>query len=197
MKCDHDDYCSPSFYAFSEDSITLSKVAIADCEKNQKHGLVLDLGAGCGVVGIEFVKGAKDSSLWRLTCCEKQNEFAPYLKKNLSSHKIIAEYQFTSFQNFSSKVLYDVILFNPPYFDEKKGRSVKDLNRHSCRFFSKDFFSDLVLFINEKLAVNGYFYFLYRSDQVTIDHYFQKNKYQVSHLAQLSKSLSLIRVLKL
>jgi len=99
MKNNSDDYESPDFYAFSADSILLAKTGIADILTTKISGNVLDLGAGCGVVGIEFLNFSPKKQSWNLSCCEMQTDFRPYLLGNLRKYEISAKTYFIPFQN--------------------------------------------------------------------------------------------------
>jgi tRNA1(Val) A37 N6-methylase TrmN6 len=197
MKKNLDSYHSPDFYAFSEDSICLAKIASADIINTTKDIKVLDLGAGNGVVGIEFVKLGPVHCNRSLTCCEMQIEFKPYLLKNLNHFNIKANCYFEPFQSLELNELFDVILFNPPYFSQEAGRPAHNFNRQQCRFFNNLFFFDLEKFISRYLVKNGNFYLLYRTDQVQIDLFFPIEKYQTKLLWDDQEFLKLICVLKL
>jgi tRNA1(Val) A37 N6-methylase TrmN6 len=197
MKKNLDNYQSPDFYSFSEDSILLARIASEDIGKKISGTKVLDLGAGNGVVGIEFIKSSQVEKQWYLSCCEKQMEFKPYLQQNLISNDVKAEYYFQTFQSLDLNICFDVILFNPPYFSQESGRPSQNSNRHQCRFYQKDFFFDLERFVYKYLINNGNFYLLYRSDQTQIDVFFPSAKYQKKQLWQDQEFLRLICVLKL
>ena len=74
------DYAQPDFYHFAEDSLFLVQIVAASCGGGEPL-TVLDLGAGCGILGIEL---SRKIAMRQLFFCEKQNEFIPYLEQNIS-----------------------------------------------------------------------------------------------------------------
>lgn len=77
------DYSQPDFYRFNEDSTKL--VAFIQNHLKKTPQSIIDLGAGCGVIGIELKKLYHEAYL---TLVEGQSEFLPYLKAILSYLKL-------------------------------------------------------------------------------------------------------------
>jgi tRNA1Val (adenine37-N6)-methyltransferase len=116
-----DDYFQPEDgYRFSQDSIDLARFAPFDMP-----GQAADLGAGCGVVGLEALTMGRLKGLERLFFVEAQQLFSQSLKENLKRHKslyphgpelceIWADWRTIGLQAFNGPL--DLILANPPYF---------------------------------------------------------------------------------
>ena len=71
----HHEYKQPSFYHFNEDSILLVKEALKLEEGIES---VLDLCAGCGVIGVEYA--ISNSKIKRLSFVELQKQFIKYIE---------------------------------------------------------------------------------------------------------------------
>lgn len=131
------EYLQPTFYHFSDDSIWLVEKAIEQIRNINREISVLDLGAGCGIVGIELA--LKHTKNIRICFLEKQSEFQPFLEENINN--FISEVETKTYikdiQNFDTKYKYDLIISNPPYFESGKGRPSPSLNRNTCRTFQE------------------------------------------------------------
>jgi tRNA1(Val) A37 N6-methylase TrmN6 len=157
------DYQQPDFYKFSEDSIYLSKHAIGKIKGNIN---ILDVGSGCGVIGLEIIQGTSFSP--HVDFLEIQPEFRPYFEANkkylnaFNANFILGDY---------SKVIlgkkYDLIVSNPPYFLTGENRLGECLNKNTCRFFLNGDLDDLLSFFKKHLTKEGVGIFLCRKGQVT------------------------------
>lgn len=127
-------YSQPKFYHFSEDSIHLVKLIKLD-QREQVH--VLDVGAGCGVVGIEL---ALRNSLASITFLEKEESFKPYLKENIEKFIPLIETDIVikDIMQYKFERKFDLIISNPPYFDFGKGRISPENEKQNCRTFSSE-----------------------------------------------------------
>ncbi|MCP4913450.1 MAG: methyltransferase [Oligoflexia bacterium] len=125
------DYLQPEFYKFNEDSIALAK--FANQKINLSIGDVLDLGCGCGVIGIEFLRMNKNLTL---TLLEKNYKFKEYIDHNLNLFHINAQLIISDWEEHQDH--YDIILSNPPYFFEESSRPSTSMDRDQCRRWSKE-----------------------------------------------------------
>lgn len=160
------DYSQPDAYHFSEDSILLAKLAMSH-PHTRKLNLkwVLDLCAGCGVVGIEFLLSYKESC--SLDFVEEQEIFSAHIDQNVKNlipierqpliRKIIA-----SFSSFTSLVEYDLILCNPPYYFRGEGRLPPDPIKEKCHFIERADYIHLVQKLAHLLSKDGIAFFLSR-----------------------------------
>jgi tRNA1Val (adenine37-N6)-methyltransferase len=147
-------YTQPRDYHFSEDSILLAKYAQSHCDCRK----VLDLCAGCGVVGIEYALLSKN--IKKLSFLEKQTSFFKNaLGKNcdylLASKKINIEQIFISFEQYNVDEKFDLILCNPPYFNLSHNRIGNSINRSICTHFKEDFYEELFEFMSRSLNEGG------------------------------------------
>lgn len=160
----HTNYDQPDFYRFSDDSIKLVNFVFEKVSK-QKLNHVLDLCAGSGVVGIEFALRQKD--LTRLSFCEIQNDFIPFIQKNALNliPDVNISIHHRGYQNLYLEEKFDLILSNPPYFYPGKGLLSPNESKNRCRFFIDSNLKELVLCIARLLSANGVGYFLGRLNQ--------------------------------
>lgn len=155
------EYAQPDFYRFSEDSLRLVNHVLQRVDRAVR---VLDLGAGCGIIGIELAKILSPESL---TLVEAQHEFIPFLESNTSSFiksttrvSILQK----SFSGWNPTTSYDLIVCNPPYFFPGHGIESPDKRKQVCRTFVLDSW-DLLLRLTWKcLAPGGRAYFVIRND---------------------------------
>lgn len=157
-----DDYLQPEFYRFNEDSIRLVKWIQATEFRPYR---ILDLGAGCGVIGIELALVLSPNEL---TLLEVQPEFLPYLEENCKkilpktiSHSIIVN----SFHELSTTKKFDLIVCNPPYYLPGKGELAKNKNRAIARSFLIDSWPLLLNKMSELLDTNGKIFLILKLDE--------------------------------
>lgn len=156
-------YSQPSFYSFNEDSLELVKFS-KDLIKGDTDSLdLLDLCAGCGVIGIETKLQIK--AIGKLTFLELQNEFIPFIEKNLLKSEC------NNFEIFQSSLgdqifedeKFDLIFSNPPYFLSQSGKPSSDKNRQICRFFEVDGWNTFFKKVKKWLKPEGLFFFTVRN----------------------------------
>ena len=123
------DYSQPSFYHFSEDSLTLAKFILS--LNLTKEISFLEFGSGCGVIGIEL---AQDQPLWQGTLIEVQSEFIGHINSNIATFKVNhLDVKNINVEDFSVEEQVDLIFFNPPYFLEGAGRTPDNRQKQICR----------------------------------------------------------------
>lgn len=152
------EYQQPLFYHFNEDSIRL-----VDWVIKQKHAAqsILDIGAGCGVIAIEYLL-KKKSEVLELTFIEEQNQFLEHIHKNMNTFLPKQKYKIENSKldyNRSEKK-YDLVLSNPPYFREGEGRVSQSKEKQKCRTFQDE---NLIEWFKKSLSYlskEGSFYFL-------------------------------------
>ena len=126
------DYLQPHFYRFSEDSIQLAQFALENLRQSPPRN-ILDIGAGCGVVGIELIRQGELRS--SLTALEYQEGFFESLNHNLDVFLEDTDYQVIHSQigKFNPNIKFDCIVCNPPYFAANTGRVSPDGEKQICR----------------------------------------------------------------
>jgi tRNA1(Val) A37 N6-methylase TrmN6 len=172
------DYFQPDEYHFSLDSVFLAqKVAklIEDDPKQENKSKaamrVLDLCAGCGIIGLEL---SLHSSLnLKIDFLEIQEIYRPFFEKNVEMiypdiSKKFGQFQFLNL-NYQSLLsppfedTYDLIVCNPPYFFKGEGLLSPSEFKNRCRFFLDSDFKTLIEGIIYALKKNSSAYLLVRS----------------------------------
>lgn len=157
------DYVQPQFYRFSEDSLILAKLA-SKLQFSSSSICCLDLGAGCGVIGIETALLRKDITYLELL--EYQAEFIPFIEENVkqlpqTNVSIVNK----KFSQYKTEKKFDLILGNLPYFDKCSSRSGQNLNTNTCRQFAVDSIVDVVNILERNLKSEGVALLLVHDDQ--------------------------------
>ncbi len=155
-------YEQPDFYRFNEDSLKLVSFVMAS---KFAFGSILDLGAGCGVIGIEL---AQKAGVTDLTLLEIQNDFIPHLEKNsesISKVKVVH----SSFGAWAPQRAYDCIVSNPPYYQPNRGEKSLDPRRNIARSFTQDDWKILLRLIDLCLSSEGKAFIVLRHDRLTFD----------------------------
>ena len=174
------DYIQPDFYHFSQDSVDLAKYVSS---LNYGPTKVLDLFAGCGVVGIEFMQNSPSTK--EIYFLEKEPEYFNFLEENChklnrSFHILKGDFEAFDFNEF------DLIISNPPFYSLDEGRIPKCKQKRNCHFMSAQKLAKLMekfsLAVNHSCEV----YFLGRRDLFWIRPYISSN--QISIVKELSKT---------
>lgn len=144
------DYHQPEGYRFSLDSVFLSQrvAKFLETHNNLSDLKVLDLCAGCGVVGLELQFHLPD--IKKIDFLEIQEVYLPYFEKN-SAQAISLNTDF-NFLNMNYADLltkefennYDVVVSNPPYFFLGEGLLSPNEFKNRCRFFIDSNFQNLI-----------------------------------------------------
>jgi tRNA1(Val) A37 N6-methylase TrmN6 len=131
------EYNQPKHYHFSRDSIDLARFA-HQLLVNKKNIDIIDLGCGCGVVGIEFTR--LHNSVSTLTLLEKEEEFFPFIKENCARFLDENSYKLVNrlFSNHKLEKKFDLVISNPPYYLENTGRCSGELKKDQCHFFCEE-----------------------------------------------------------
>lgn len=134
------DYSQPDFYRFTRDSILLAELVLKELDDcGDCH--ILDVGSGCGVIGLEVARRAPENTVQSLSLVEKQEEFRPFLLENVAKllpHGIHVEILIHNFLSFTPTRNFTHIVCNPPYFLQGQGLSSPNSNRKDCRSWNFD-----------------------------------------------------------
>lgn len=156
------DYSQPDFYRFNEDSIKLVKHVL---KRNSDVQNLLDLGAGCGVMGIELSRNLMPQIL---TMVEVQEDYLPHLRKNSEMFLpsgVEVELVQKSFSSWGPQIQYDLIVSNPPYYLPGHGEKNQDERKEIARSFVMDGWSVLMEKISKSLSDSGKAYLVLKNDQ--------------------------------
>lgn len=160
------DYSQPDFYRFNQDSLKLVKWVSRQVSKASQ---LLDLGAGCGIIGIELANLLRPDNLNLL---EVQTDFLPHIQENIKTqlkHQIPVEVVNESFGKWSPEKKYDLITCNPPYFLPGRGEPYKDSRRELARSFVLDNWKIFFHTIDQAMTESGQTYLVVKDDSVILD----------------------------
>lgn len=186
----------PSFYKATTDSISLVEYVVKYSKKIKSDQIkICDVGAGCGVVGIELCRRLRTSH--EVLLLELQNEFNEHLLKNMdllpasTSASILISDLFkieSKYHNY-----FDLIVSNTPYFEEQRSRKSPDYKKNLCRISTQKIVESWIFKIIEMLSVNGEAFLLL---PLSFANFPQLNNVDTKQLKALKNSL-IIRIIKL
>ncbi len=163
-------YSQPDAYRFSHDSVFLAR-AVFDRVAGQvtEKYKVLDLCAGCGIVGLDFLFHCKEELGFTPATCdfiEVQDEYAKHFRENrrrLGEVKCELKFLAINYSALGAQAeKYDLVICNPPYFRVGQGKLSASKFKNRCRFFMDSDFSTLLKSIAYSLKPTGEAYVLLR-----------------------------------
>lgn len=95
-------------FRYNTDSILLYHFAA----QHRLRGRLLDVGCGCGVVGLLL---ARDFGV-QLTGVDVQEEMIGFAKQNGELNQIDAQFHAADFREFAPEAKFDAIVCNPPFY---------------------------------------------------------------------------------
>lgn len=144
-------------YCYNSDSIFLYDFISAFHPK----GRVLDVGAGCGVVGLLV---ARDNPKVELEAVEKQESFIHYATTNARVNKIAYKMHANDFLEQEENIKYDYIISNPPFYHDGVTKSENEMLYHARYNFNlplEAFFKK----VSRLLKPKAHFIFCYDASQ--------------------------------
>jgi tRNA1Val (adenine37-N6)-methyltransferase len=162
-------YAQPEAYRFSLDSIHFAEFLAEHLKsRNDLESLrVLDLCAGCGVIGIELSWYLR--RLTQIDFVEVQDIYTSYFYQNVATvnrPELQLRWHHFNYDTLLQKEWankFDLIVSNPPYFQPNQGMLSPSEFKNRCRFFLDSTFTHFILAILNSLAPDGEAYFLLRS----------------------------------
>lgn len=165
-------YSQPEEYRFSHDSVFLARQVfelIGSADLSAVRGL--DLCAGSGIIGMDFLFHRREAGLRVPTdfdFLEIQDVYLPHFQENVKRlgeiqtrcHFVQKNYNDLQTAEFAGK--YDLILCNPPYFLPGQGKLSASEFKNRCRFFIDSDLKNLLLGIANCLTTTGAAYVLLR-----------------------------------
>lgn len=160
------DYLQPDFYRFNEDSLKLVKFVVQKIKRARK---IIDVGSGCGVIGIEL---AQKISVDEIHFLELQPIFKDYLEKNIS--QFIPQQKsgvfISTLSAFKSDELYDLMVSNPPYYLPGAGLLGPNPHRNLCRSFLEEGWGELLQFFTNYLSLDGVAFVVIKNNREILKH---------------------------
>jgi tRNA1(Val) A37 N6-methylase TrmN6 len=170
-------YQQPVDYRFSHDSVFLARKVFetVNTEKLETFA-VLDLCAGCGIVGLDYAFHTVNegpSRIGQLDFFEVQDVYKDFLISNIATFKDLTRCQISSqtfIDNYANaetfpelKEKYNLIVCNPPYFRVSQGKLSPSEFKNRCRFFIDSGFPELIKAISYFLKPGGTAFVLVQS----------------------------------
>lgn len=174
-------YVQPEEYRFSHDSVFLARRVFEDLAlRGENPRRVLDLCAGCGIVGLDLLfhlhsdPGDAGQTLPEITdFLEVQGLYLPFWEQNAKTLRALApelsaenfkqlNFLHVNYDTFHPAEGYDLILCNPPYFRPGQGRLSPSDFKNRCRFFLDAGFPELMRVVARALKPQGAAYMLLR-----------------------------------
>ena len=150
-------YQPESGYCYNSDSLFLYDFINSFSPK----GKVLDVGAGCGIVGLLV---ARDNPKVQLEAVEKQELFIRYSTTNARVNKIAYKMREGDYRTLDETDKYDYIISNPPFYPEGTSKSEDETlfnARYNVNLPIREFFQKT----SRLLKPHSHFIFCYDASQ--------------------------------
>lgn len=150
-------YQPESGYCYNSDSVFLYDFI----DFFKPKGKVLDVGAGCGIVGLLV---ARDNKKVELEAVEKQDAFVEYATNNARVNKIDYNLHKCDFLELDENYKYDYIISNPPFYHDGVTKSDNQMlfnARYNVNLPLRDFFKK----VSRILKPRSHFIFCYDASQ--------------------------------
>ena len=124
------------------------------------RGDVLEVGGGCGVLGLLLKRDFKIN----LTIIEKQKIMSKFIHKNLKENSLTAEVINDDFLEYKFDKKFDFIISNPPFYNGslKSDNEIKKIARYEEYLPMEKFFKKVNVLLKER----GEFIFCYDAKRI-------------------------------
>jgi tRNA1(Val) A37 N6-methylase TrmN6 len=153
-------YQPESGYCYNSDSIFLYNFI----NSFKPKGDMLDVGAGCGIVGLLV---ARDNQKVKLEAVEKQEIFTEYATHNARVNKIEYKLHKCDFLDLDEDKKYNYIVSNPPFYPEGVTKSDNPIlfnARYNVNLPLREFFKK----VSRVLKPHSHFIFCYDATQFAL-----------------------------
>ncbi|EGK8091204.1 methyltransferase [Campylobacter lari] len=142
-------------YRYNNDSLLLFDFL----SKNNLKGNILDIGCGCGILGLLIKQKFPNSNVYLLDI-QEQNIKLSY--KNAKENKLKIQGICEDFLNYKSDIKFDFLISNPPFY---KKNTQKSQDLHLCISRYQEFMPLEKMFakINTLIKPNGSFFMCYEA----------------------------------
>jgi len=162
-------------YRYNSDSLLLIDFILKHGIKNE----VLDVGCGCGIIGI-LLKYYQKNLYLNLLDIQEQN--IKLTQINLKNNNIKADLFHKDFKEFESEKKFDFLVSNPPFYKEnitKSENSHKNISKNASSLALKDFIQKS----NSLLKPQGILYFCYEACELSkICVHLDNNKFKITKI---------------
>ena len=132
-----------SGYRFSIDSVLLAHFPLI---KTHEH--ILDLGTGCGIIGLIFCYRHTEKSI-RLTGIERQHELVELAQSNIEANNCahcfsVIKGRLDEYRSLIEPESFSLVVANPPYYRQGTGRVSRDREKMAARHQQGDGLAEFV-----------------------------------------------------
>lgn len=179
-------------YRYNSDSVFLWDFAMKFAPK----GEVLDVGAGCGILGLLLKYSAPKINLSLLDIQEINCEIS---RKNSAENGLNCDIICENFLDFKSDKKFDFIISNPPFYHDGVSES-QNLHINISRYAKNLDFGEFALKVASVLKPRGVFVFCYESAEIMrVIESLQKAKFSVCKMrfvhSKSSKASKLVLIM--
>jgi tRNA1(Val) A37 N6-methylase TrmN6 len=121
------------------------------------QGDILDIGCGCGVLGLLL---KRDYNKLKLNQCEIQEDFIFLSQKNAKINNIKSNIFKGDFLKLDFDKKFDFIVSNPPFYP-KENKQTKNINKKIARYNDNLPLKEFLQKVTKLLNSNGKFFFCY------------------------------------
>jgi tRNA1(Val) A37 N6-methylase TrmN6 len=144
-------------YCYNSDSLFLYDFINSFAPK----GDLLDIGAGCGIVGLLV---ARDNKKVKVEAVEKQGVLAKYAQKNAQVNRLEYRLYEEDFLHFQTDKKYDYIVSNPPFYPDGVQKSKNEMLSYA-RYNSSLPIDAFFKKVSQLLKPHSHFIFCYDASQ--------------------------------